>query len=297
MIPRQYPSVLPSEPLLALDTSTDVGAVAVGRIATGPSGVPAPPSGAPGTASDDSAAGELRLDVLARAFLPGSRTHSALLLPTIAEVLEEAGVDRAELGGIVVGSGPGSFTGVRVAAATMKGLAHGLDVPVWAFSSLASAALAPDVLPPGIRVHPDDPPGAPLPEGREGDPRLILFDARGDRVYAACYRVRGSDLRILVEPRAAVIGDLLEGGELREGRDASPGIPRGTLLAGSGARRHRERVEAAGWTVLPSPAGRPTGDGLLRLLALAPDTPPLDRPGRWEPTYLKASSAERDGTG
>ena len=82
--------------LLAMDTSTALGTVAV-------------------------ACGR---EVLARAELGEQRTHASGLVPAIAEVLDEAGVDREELSGVVVGSGPGSFTGVRVAAATAKGLTY-----------------------------------------------------------------------------------------------------------------------------------------------------------------------------
>src|SRR5690349_21705957 len=58
------------------------------------------------------------------------------LMPAIAECLEEAGVDRAEIARIVCGSGPGSFTSLRVAGSVGKGLASGLGVPLYAVSSL-----------------------------------------------------------------------------------------------------------------------------------------------------------------
>ena len=62
---------------------------------------------------------------------------------------------------------------------------------------------------------------------------------------------------------------------------------------GEGAVRHRAILEEAGHPVLEAPFGQPTADGLIRLLSLAPETPPLDDPGRWEPEYLRASGAER----
>ncbi len=271
----------PDRPILALDTSGPLGAVAVGVLER---------EGGVGGGEGGHPPGRLGTRVLARTFLPEPRSHSSLLLPAIRDTLDTAGVERSELAGIVVGEGPGSFTGVRVAAATAKGLSHGLGIPLRAFSSLAAGALAPDVLPTGAVVDPDDPPAAPVPEWRARDARWVLFDARGDRVYAACYQLRGRDLRTLVEPRAARIGELLEPSEAEHG-------PAAALWMGGGAERHRTRLEGAGATVLPPPAGRPTGDALLHLLAMAPDTPSPQRPERWEPVYLRESSAERGREG
>ena len=58
------------------------------------------------------------------------------LMPAVAACLEEAKVDRSELARIVCGSGPGSFTSLRVAGSVAKGLASGLSVPLYAVSSL-----------------------------------------------------------------------------------------------------------------------------------------------------------------
>ena len=87
---------------LAFDTSSAVGSVAVGQ-----EGV-----------------------VLAHAELEEQRKHASALVPAIRTVLLEAGIDKSELDGIVVGEGPGSFTGVRVSAATAKGMAHALGLPL-----------------------------------------------------------------------------------------------------------------------------------------------------------------------
>lgn len=58
------------------------------------------------------------------------------LMPAIAECLAEAKVERSQLARIVCGSGPGSFTSLRVAASVGKGLASGLSIPLFAESSL-----------------------------------------------------------------------------------------------------------------------------------------------------------------
>jgi tRNA threonylcarbamoyl adenosine modification protein YeaZ len=56
--------------------------------------------------------------------------HGETLLPTIGRFLGEQNIRRSRLVGIVVGTGPGAFTGLRVGIATAKGLAHGLGIPL-----------------------------------------------------------------------------------------------------------------------------------------------------------------------
>lgn len=58
------------------------------------------------------------------------------LMPAVVETLSAAGVTPTALDRIVCGSGPGSFTSLRIAAAIAKGLATGLDRPLFAISSL-----------------------------------------------------------------------------------------------------------------------------------------------------------------
>lgn len=220
---------------LALDTSGAVGAVAVA----------------------------LGSGVLAEVELERRGEHASQLLPAISDALELASVDAEELGGVVVGEGPGSFTGVRVAGATAKGLVHALGIPMWAVSSLAAAALSGE-------------------EWRRPVVRYVLFDARGDRVYAACYGIGSEGIETLVAPHHARLRELL----VSE-------VPPGAVFVGSGAERHHGVIEAAGFDVLGAPEGRPTGGSLLRWLAMHPDVDPVASVEAWEPTYLRESGAER----
>lgn len=222
----------PPDVLLALDTSTPLGSVAVSE-------------------------GE---NVVARAVLTRQAAHASGLVPAIDEVLRVAGLRPSAVGGLVVGEGPGSFTGVRVAAATAKGLSAALDVPLWAVSSLAAAALARDA----------------------ATIRYVLFDARAERVYGACYGVGSSRMETLVEPHAAELRDLLD--------DEVPG---GSVFFGDGAEKHRGVIEAAGFDVAPDAEEASLADGLLRHLLRRPDTEPVGDVASWEPEYVRASSAER----
>jgi tRNA threonylcarbamoyladenosine biosynthesis protein TsaB len=70
-------------------------------------------------------------------WLAGHR-HGETLLPTLGRVLGENNVRRSRLRAIVVGTGPGTFTGLRVGVATAKGLAHGLGIPILGIATSAA---------------------------------------------------------------------------------------------------------------------------------------------------------------
>jgi len=61
---------------------------------------------------------------------PAGYRHGETLLPTIAALLERLELTSASVAAIVVGTGPGAFTGLRVGIATAKGMAHALGVPL-----------------------------------------------------------------------------------------------------------------------------------------------------------------------
>ncbi len=123
--------------------------------------------------------------------------HAEQLMPLVAAALAETGHGLAELDAVVVGLGPGPFTGLRVGIATAAALGDALDIPVHGVGSHDAAANA----------HSGPP--ASRPSGQV----LVVTDARRREVYVSAYSAAGS--RILgpspVSP-AAVPAWLAEGG-------------------------------------------------------------------------------------
>jgi tRNA threonylcarbamoyladenosine biosynthesis protein TsaB len=219
-------------------------------------------SGPTGSVALDTGGGRVGQDVL-----PERRGHGARILPAARRLLEGAGLGPGDLAGVVVGQGPGSFTGVRVAAAAGLGLAMAVGAPLFAVSSLAAGVL------PGF---------GPTGQGT----LLVLFDARGERLFAAGYRWSGGELGVPVPPHFTEVGALLA--RLRDD------VPGPWACAGTGARRHAPVLADAGLEVLPGPAGDPTAAGALAVARRAPGHVRRWAPGQ-EPDYLRASSARRGG--
>ena len=121
------------------------------------------------------------------------RTHGAQLLPAIGRLTGEANLRRSRIRGVIVGTGPGAFTGLRVGIATAKALAHELGVPIAGVSTGAVLLEASGAGPCGLLLLPAGPndrlairPGSPavlLPGGTdptiEPDDVLVALDLDG----------------------------------------------------------------------------------------------------------------------
>ena len=109
------------------------------------------------------------------------REHTRLLMPMIREVLDEAGIGPGDLDAIVLGNGPGSFIGMRIAASVAQGLAYGSKLPIVPVSSLAAVA-------------------AQVLSATDADEVLVAQDAHMNEVYLGHFCREPSGLVAEVEP-------------------------------------------------------------------------------------------------
>ncbi len=231
--------------ILALETSTLTGSVAL---------VEAPES-------EEGNGG--REKILAETTVSSPETHSARLMPAIDALLEGCALSIHQVKGIALGLGPGSFTGLRIAVATVKGLAYSLGVPVVGVPTLD--ALAMNLAYASVLVCP-------------------VLDARKKEVYAALFRGDGQ----------GQIEKISEDWVLKP-EDLCARIPEKTIFAGSGVDVYREIFR----NKLGSKAlFAPPEISIPRAATIARLSGPAFREGRtldlfsFTPLYVRRSEAE-----
>jgi tRNA threonylcarbamoyladenosine biosynthesis protein TsaB len=149
-------------------------------------------------------------DLRGEVWVSTSRTHSERILHGIDQVMRETQMTCGELDGVAVGLGPGSFTGLRIALSTAKGLALARGIPVAGIPTLEALA----------RNTP-----------YWGECICPAVDARNGLVYGGVYRVAG-DGRLTTQQEAG----------LREMRQWAMTITGPVLFLGSGAAAYREAI-------------------------------------------------------
>jgi tRNA threonylcarbamoyladenosine biosynthesis protein TsaB len=148
----------------------------------------------------------------------GGAQASAALIPAIEELLGQAGLALAQLDAIAFGRGPGSFTGLRTAAAVAQGLGFGADIPVLPIDTLLAVA---------EEAH-----------GQTGVTRVVaMLDARMEQVYFAAYEKTGAGWVTISQPALA---------RPEDARIPSGWAVAGNVLAPYGARLPQDtlRIEA-----------------------------------------------------
>jgi len=117
------------------------------------------------------------------------REQTQRLLPLVDELLREAGLTVARLDAVVFGRGPGSFTGLRIAAAVAQGLAMSASLPVLPVSSLGAIAQR------GL-------------DTARAERSLVCVDARMGEVYWGAFEAREGLARRLGEERLTAPGNV-----------------------------------------------------------------------------------------
>ena len=122
------------------------------------------------------------------------QTHSQMILPMVRALMSEQNANFLDLDAIVVGIGPGGFTGVRLAVAVAQGLAFAAHKPVIVISSLAALAEA------GLQSS--------AATTNAANEVIVAMDARMQQVYWAHYQRVDSqenselyNMQALIEPR------------------------------------------------------------------------------------------------
>lgn len=118
------------------------------------------------------------------------RRHAELILPMCEELLAEAGVGLRELDSLAFGRGPGAFTGLRIAAGVVQGMAWANELPVVPVSSLAALAQG------AWREH--------------GHARVMAaIDARIGEVYWGCYQSRAGEMSLVGDEQVCVASNTM----------------------------------------------------------------------------------------
>ena len=192
--------------------------------------------------------------------------HSVLLMPMIEQLLKETSLTISDVDGFVVSKGPGSFTGLRIGMATVKGLALGSQKPVVAVSSL-------DALAYGIYTE-------------EGIICSIM-DALRSNVYYSLYKVKSGNLESIKEVSTCSLEELIE--ELKTYNEK-------IYFVGDGATIHRATLEASleNHAFAPLHLNYPKASSLgelgLKLLLEGKE----DDLNTLAPIYLRRPQAERE---
>jgi tRNA threonylcarbamoyladenosine biosynthesis protein TsaB len=141
------------------------------------------------------------------------KQHTQILLPMVDEVLQDAKLKLQDLDAIVLGNGPGSFIGMRIAASVAQGLAFGAGLKIVPVSSLAAVA-------------------AEVMTTENATAVAVAQDARMNEVYLGLYRVDATGHAALVEPEY-----LQPAGQVRWPEGSS------WVAAGEGWSRYPELLE------------------------------------------------------
>ena len=193
------------------------------------------------------------------------KTHSQTLLPMLDEIRQMIDLDLHTIDAIAISAGPGSFTGLRIGAATAKGLGLALNLPLVEVPTLEGLAF-----------------------NLWGTDKLVcpIMDARRNQVYAAFYMWENGKLIRLTDHMAESIERVIEIAEMLEHE---------VIFLGDGVPVHRERLEQnPAFLFAPAHCNMQRASAVAALGAIMAEEG-LAKPGNaFELIYLRKSQAERE---
>ena len=196
-------------------------------------------------------------EIIKSEFVNSGLTHSETLLPMITRVMDIH--KYSELDGIAITAGPGSFTGVRIGVATVKGLAFNDDIPCFSVSTLE--AIAYNFVDKNAVV-------------------CAVMDARRMQFYNALFRVQNGKVERLCDDRTISIEDLQN--DLKQYDKV--------VIAGDGAKLCFQNIELENCTLADDDRIYQNAVGVAK----AAQNKNAISPKALMPVYLRQSQAERE---
>lgn len=195
------------------------------------------------------------------------KTHSQTLLPMLEELVKMTELDINTIDAIAVAAGPGSFTGLRIGAATVKALGFALDKPVVAVPTCQGLAY-----------------------NMWGTDKLVcpILDARRNQVYTGVYEFVDGKLEIVREQDAMSIDELVE--YLNQ-------LDREVIFVGDGIPVYSEFIEKnakVGHMFAPAGFNRQRASSVATLGAWLYAQGKYESADDHKPIYLRKSQAERE---
>ena len=195
------------------------------------------------------------------------KTHSQTLLPMLDDVVHMVDLDLSEVDAIAITAGPGSFTGLRIGAATAKGLGLALDRPIIPVPTVDSLAY-----------------------NLYGTDKMVcpLMDARRNQVYTGLYEFSGEKLVILSPQKAVDIDEIID--EINQ-------MGRTAIFLGDVVPIHRDRIierMETEYAFAPLHMNRQRAGAVAALGLEYYRDKRFESAAEHQPVYLRMSQAERE---
>lgn len=195
------------------------------------------------------------------------KTHSQTLLPMLDEIRRMTELDLSTIDAIAIACGPGSFTGLRIGAATAKGLGFALNIPIIPVPTVASLAY-----------------------NLYGSEKIIcpLMDARRNQVYTGLYTFKDGEL-VTIEPQCAV--------DIAQILDKINAVGKEAVFLGDGVCVYKERLEEltqVPFDIAPACCNRQRAACVASLGEILYRKGIFEGAAQHAPEYLRLSQAERE---